>query len=201
MRTVPGRKKETMKISHAVESVIFRGRWLLAPMYLGLLLVLIVLAYKFVLEIIDLIIHVPQEGKDRFILDLLGLLDLVLLGNLIVIVLFAGYENFVSKIEAAQNDVDRPGWMGTVDFSGLKIKLIGSIVAISVIELLANFVELGLGANVGNEKAIFWRIVIHLTFVISGVLFAVMDWLNDSRAASLKGPKGGSELGSSNSAV
>jgi uncharacterized protein (TIGR00645 family) len=190
-----------MRISHFVEELIFRGRWLLAPMYVGLLLVLAVLAYKFIVEIVELVVHVTQNDKDVFILDLLGLLDLVLLGNLIVIVLFAGYENFVSKIEAAQEDVDRPSWMGTVDFSGLKIKLIGSIVAISVIELLADFVELGLGSAVEDEATLFWRIAIHVTFVVSGVLFALMDWLNDSRALRTKALKSGSEVGSSNSAI
>jgi uncharacterized protein (TIGR00645 family) len=72
----------------------------------------------------------------------LGLLDLVLLGNLVLIVLFAGYENFVSKIEIAEKSVDRPSWMGTIDFSGLKLKLIGSLVALPVIELLKDFIEL-----------------------------------------------------------
>ena len=190
-----------MRISHFVEELIFRGRWLLAPMYVGLLLVLAVLAYKFIVEIVELVVHVTQNDKDVFILDLLGLLDLVLLGNLIVIVLFAGYENFVSKIEVAQEDVDRPSWMGTVDFSGLKIKLIGSIVAISVIELLADFVELGLGSAVEDEATLFWRIAIHVTFVVSGVLFALMDWLNDSRALRTKAFKSGSAVGSSNSAI
>jgi uncharacterized protein (TIGR00645 family) len=91
--------------------------------------------------------------------------------------------------------------MGTVDFSGLKIKLIGSIVAISVIELLADFVELGLGSGVEDEATLFWRIAIHVTFVVSGVLFALMDWLNDSRALRTKALKSGSEVGSSNSAI
>jgi uncharacterized protein (TIGR00645 family) len=105
----------------------------------------------------------------------------VLLGNLILIVLFAGYENFVSKIEVAHNSVDRPHWMGTIDFSGLKIKLIGSLVALSVIELLKDFIDL---SNVGTEEVsqgVIWRILIHLTFVASGVLFAVMDWIADNR--------------------
>lgn len=170
-------------------------------MYVGLLIVLAVLAYKFTVETFYLVSNVTSGDKDVFILDLLGLLDLVLLGNLIVIVLFAGYENFVSKIEAAQEDVDRPGWMGTVDFSGLKIKLIGSIVAISVIELLADFVELGQGAGRVDETEVFWRITIHVTFVVSGVLFALMDWLNDSRALRIKAGKNASEIASSNSAV
>jgi uncharacterized protein (TIGR00645 family) len=94
-------------------------------------------------------------------------------------VIFAGYENFVSRIDVATESEDRPHWMGTIDFSGLKIKLIGSLVAISVIELLKDFIELS-GAMEVSEGTI-WRILIHLTFVISGVLFALMDWIADKR--------------------
>ena len=112
-------------------------------------------------------------------LKILELLDVVLLGNLIIIVIFAGYENFVSKINVATDSIDRPHWMGTIDFSGLKIKLIGSLVAISVIELLKDFIELSGDAEVGEGTV--WRVLIHLTFVLSGVLFALMDWIADKR--------------------
>jgi uncharacterized protein (TIGR00645 family) len=111
------------------------------------------------------------------VLGTLELMDIALLGNLIVIVIFSGYENFVSKISVAEGSVDRPTWMGKVDFSGLKIKLIGSLVAISVIELLKDFLDPA-GIDPGQE---FWLIAIHLTFVVSGVLFAVMDFIADKR--------------------
>jgi uncharacterized protein (TIGR00645 family) len=112
-------------------------------------------------------------------LKILELLDVVLLGNLIIIVIFAGYENFVSKINVATNSIDRPHWMGRVDYSGLKIKLIGSLVAISVIELLKDFMMEG----DYDDKRQMWRIAIHVTFVISGVLFALMDFIADKREA------------------
>jgi uncharacterized protein (TIGR00645 family) len=112
-------------------------------------------------------------------LKILELLDVVLLGNLIIIVIFAGYENFVSKINVATNSVDRPHWMGRVDYSGLKIKLIGSLVAISVIELLKDFMMEG----DYDDKRQMWRIAIHITFVLSGVLFALMDFIADKREA------------------
>lgn len=170
------------QISTVIEKAIFWSRWLLAPLYLGLIGVLGVLAYKFVLEFILLIQHVATNHENNgFILDLLALLDLVLMANLILIVLFAGYENFVSKIEVAEKSVDRPYWMGTVDFSGLKIKLIGSLVAISVIELLKDFIELSVDTHAEVGQGTIWRVVIHLTFVVSGVLFAVMDWISDNR--------------------
>jgi len=175
------------KISGVIEKAIFWSRWLLAPLYLGLIGVLGVLAYKFVVEFITMITHLSgHEENDTFVLDLLALLDLVLLANLILIVLFAGYENFVSKIEVAENSVDRPYWMGTVDFSGLKIKLIGSLVAISVIELLKDFIELSVDTHAEVGQGTIWRIVIHLTFVVSGVLFAAMDWISDNRVVRAK---------------
>lgn len=170
------------KLAAVIEKGIFMSRWLLAPLYIGLIGVLAVLAYKFGVEFFSMIIHLSgSEAHDVFVLDLLALLDLVLMANLILIVLFAGYENFVSKIEVAENSVDRPYWMGTVDFSGLKIKLIGSLVAISVIELLKDFIELSVDPHTEVGQGTIWRIVIHLTFVVSGVLFAVMDWISDNR--------------------
>lgn len=167
------------KISHAVEVVLFRSRFLLAPLYLGLVGALGLLAYRFIIEFIHLAQNTANADVHTFTLDLLALLDLTLLSNLILMVIFAGYENFVSRIDVATESKDRPHWMGTIDFSGLKIKLIGSLVAISVIELLKDFIELSGKDEVGEGTV--WRIMIHLTFVISGVLFALMDWIADKR--------------------
>lgn len=172
-------------ISSKLEKLIFASRWILAPLYIGLIGVLLILAYRFVLDFIKIIGMLGNETQHNvFVLDLLALLDIVLLSNLILIVLFAGYENFVSKIETAQGSVDRPYWMGTVDFSGLKIKLIGSLVAISVIELLKDFISLGADPQAEVGQGTIWRILIHLTFVVSGVLFAAMDWV-----AGIRPPK------------
>ncbi|NBU93489.1 MAG: TIGR00645 family protein [Actinobacteria bacterium] len=167
------------KIAHGIESILFRARWLLVPLYVGLVGALILLIYRFGLEFVHMFHNVADSDAHKFTLDLLALLDLTLLANLILIVIFAGYENFVSRIDIAHESKDRPHWMGTIDFSGLKIKLIGSLVAISVIELLKDFIELSGKAQV-NEGTI-WRIVIHITFVVSGVLFALMDWIADKR--------------------
>ncbi len=169
------------KFTHFLEVFIFGARWLLAPLYIGLVGALGLLVYRYVIEFVHLVEHINEDDAHIFTLDLLGLLDLVLLGNLILIVLFAGYENFVSKIEVAHQSVDRPHWMGTIDFSGLKIKLIGSLVALSVIELLKDFIDLSASAQEKVGDGVIWRIVIHLTFVGSGVLFAVMDWIADNR--------------------
>lgn len=175
------------RTSIALEKAIFWSRWLLAPLYIGLIGVLGVLVYKFAIEFWHMLEHVVSENPgNSFVLDLLSLLDLVLLANLILIVLFSGYENFVSKIDAAEQSVDRPYWMGTVDFSGLKIKLIGSIVAISVIELLKEFIKLAEDTQANVGEGTIWRIVIHVTFVVSGVLLAVMDAISDNRALNSK---------------
>lgn len=166
-------------IEEIVEKVLFGGRWLLAPLYVGLLLSLVPLIYRFFIEFIHLMEGVASLKMQEITLKILELLDVVLLGNLIIIVIFAGYENFVSKINVATDSVDRPHWMGRVDYSGLKIKLIGSLVAISVIELLKDFMMEG----AYDDKTQLWRIIIHITFVISGVLFALMDFIADKREA------------------
>lgn len=167
------------KISHRLENLLFQARWILAPLYVGLVFALIALIYRFALEFMHLVENLGEKDPHVFTLDLLALLDLTLIGNLILIVILAGYENFVSRIDAAHESNDRPHWMGTIDFSGLKIKLIGSLVAISVIELLKDFIELAGQEKVGEGTV--WRVIIHLTFVASGVLFALMDWIADKR--------------------
>ncbi len=164
-------------IESYVERILFGGRWMLAPLYVGLLLSLLPIVYRFFIEFIHLMQDVAILEMKDITLKVLELLDVVLLGNLIIIVIFAGYENFVSRINVAKNSIDRPHWMGRVDYSGLKIKLIGSLVAISVIELLKDFMMEG----DYDDKRQMWRIIIHMTFVVSGVLFALMDLLADKR--------------------
>jgi len=168
------------KFQHFLEVFIFGARWLLAPLYIGLVGALALLLWRYGIEFLSLATHINSSDAHDFTLDLLGLLDLVLLGNLVLIVLFAGYENFVSKIEVAERSTDRPSWMGTIDFSGLKLKLIGSLVALSVIELLKDFIELSNHESEDVGQGTIWRIIIHLTFVVSGVLFAVMDRLGET---------------------
>jgi uncharacterized protein (TIGR00645 family) len=163
------------KLEQSLERMIFAARWLLAPLYVGLLLALLPILYRFFQAFWHMITHVQDATTAEVTLQVLELLDTVLLGNLIIIVLFAGYENFVSKITIAEGAKDRPHWMGYVDYSGLKIKLIGSLVAISVIELLKDFMKEG--TFDANREG--WRIGIHMTFVISGVLFALMDTMAD----------------------
>lgn len=169
------------KLEDLLEKLIFAGRWLLAPLYLGLLAALLPILYRFFHSFWHMISHITTLSTSDITLQVLELLDTVLLGNLIIIVLFAGYENFVSKIKIAEGAEDRPHWMGHVDYSGLKIKLIGSLVAISVIELLKDFMQVG----PFDAKREGWRIGIHITFVISGVMFAYMDNLADRHKSAV----------------
>ena len=164
------------RLEVAVEQVLFSSRWILAPFYLGMVVALGVILVVFARELIAELGHISSMGGEQAILLALSLIDLSLTGNLLLIVIFSGYENFVSKIHVGDHE-DRPSWMGTVDFSGLKIKLIASIVAISAIALLRAFLPLGdIGAAVDSPR-LRWMVTIHLTFVVSGVLMAAMDWI------------------------
>jgi len=162
-----------------LELILFKSRWLLAPFYLGLVVSLLLLLAAFMSELLHAIpvaFNLADLDPEHMILTALGLIDLSLAGNLVVIVIFSGYENFVSKINT-ENAEDRPSWMGTLDFSGLKMKLIGSIVAISAISLLRAFMTLTEHDGPLDEPRLRWMLILHLAFVVSGLLFAAMDWV------------------------
>ncbi|HET7083680.1 MAG TPA: TIGR00645 family protein [Rhizomicrobium sp.] len=167
------------RLEKVLELTLFESRWLLAPFYLGLVVALFLLLVAFVGELVHAFpssINLAEVDSEHTILLALGLIDLSLAGNLVVIVIFSGYENFVSKIDT-ENARDRPSWMGTLDFSGLKMKLIGSIVAISAISLLRAFMTLTELDKPFDVPHLRWMLYLHLTFVISGLLFAVMDYI------------------------
>ena len=137
---------------------------------------LAILLIVFLREVIATIPQMLTLDAEQIILSVLTLIDLSLAGNLVLIVIFSGYENFVSKINTG-NSEDRPDWMGTLDFSGLKMRLIGSMVAISAISLLRAFVSLTEPETALDERKLLWLVVLHVTFLFSGVMFALMDWL------------------------
>jgi uncharacterized protein (TIGR00645 family) len=163
-----------------LETLMFRSRWILAPMYLGLVGGLVMMMIKFVQEFIHIFSHILISEEKEVVLSILGLVDITLVANLLIMVIFSGYENFVSKIDVADHE-DRPGWMGKVDYSGLKIKLIGSIVAISAIDLLKAFMHQST-PNIDHltNSQMSWMVGIHFTLILSGVLFALMDKLAES---------------------
>ncbi len=160
-------------LERILERFMFASRWLLAPFYVGLVLAIGLLLVKFVKEFYSLFQVLASGDSGNLMVGVLTLVDVVLVANLLLIIVFAGYENFVSKINTRGSE-DRPEWMGHVGFSDLKIKLIGSIVAISGIELLKAFVNVDAYTN----EQLAWKVGLHLTFVVSGVLFAVMDRLS-----------------------
>jgi uncharacterized protein (TIGR00645 family) len=157
-------------MEHFLEKLIFRSRWVMAPFYLGLVLSLVMLLVKFCQEIVHLAPQVLSMSENQMILMVLSLIDMSLAGNLLLMVIFAGYENFVSKIDTGDSE-DRPDWMGKVDFGGLKLKLIASIVAISGIHLLKAFMNI----EAQDKENLAWMAGIHMVFVVSGVLLALMD--------------------------
>jgi uncharacterized protein (TIGR00645 family) len=156
-------------IEHFVERTLFAARWLLAPIYLGLSLALIALGVKFFQEALEAFSHLFVMVEADLVLTVLAMIDIVLVGSLIVMVMFSGYENFVSKIDAG--DMETLGWLGKLDAGTLKLKVAASIVAISSIHLLRIFVRT---ESTPNDK-IMWYVIIHLTFVISAVMLGVLD--------------------------
>lgn len=169
-------------VERLVERGLFVSRWLMAPIYVGLSLSLLLLLWGFAQEVWHLVTHLGALDTNDIILGVLALIDLSLAANLVLIVVFSGYENFVSKF-AMDDHEDRPDWMGTVDFSGLKLKLIASIVAISGIHLLKIFMDVD---HVAKED-VYLMLTIHMVFVTSGVLLALMDWITaKTKMAKLK---------------
>jgi uncharacterized protein (TIGR00645 family) len=165
------------KFETALEHWVFRTRWLLAPFFIGLLLAILALLLKFVKSLWALALDMFTLSADQMIVSILTLVDAALIAALLLIIGFSGYENFVSKIGVGEHE-DRPAWMGKVGFSDLKIKLMGAIVAISAVELLKAFINVD---ETSPWQPLAWKVGIHVTFVISGVLFAITDRIVETR--------------------
>lgn len=166
-------KKIPSPLEDFVEKYIFRSRWLLAPFFIGLLVAVIILLLKFFKYLYSMALSTFTATNQELLVSILTLVDTALLAGLLLIIIFSGYENFVSKLNI-ENHEDRPVWMGKVGFSGLKMKLISAIVAISAVELLKVFIS----STQHSSDELFWKVLIHVTFVISGVLFALTDYIN-----------------------
>ncbi|HJZ42644.1 MAG TPA: TIGR00645 family protein [Hyphomicrobiaceae bacterium] len=167
------------KIESGLEAVLFASRWLLAPFYLGLAISVAILLIKFVQELYALAAKALFATEAEAILGVLSLVDLALTGSLLLIVIFSGYENFVSKIDHSGHR-DWPEWMGKIDFTALKIKLLGSIVAISAIQLLKQF----MAVKTVTDRELMWYVIIHLVFVASSVLLALSDRISGEAKVS-----------------
>jgi len=157
-------------LEQITERLLYASRWLLAPIYLGLSLTLMAIGFKFFYEIYHLFTHLLTMSESDMVLIVLAMIDLSLVASLVVMVMFSGYENFVSRIDVREGD-DQLDWLGKLDSSTLKLKVAASIVAISSIHLLQEFVNV---QNVPNDK-LMWYVIIHLTFVVSAVLMGILD--------------------------
>ncbi|MCT7656329.1 TIGR00645 family protein [Oceanimonas sp. NS1] len=155
-----------------IEKLMYASRWIMAPIYLGLSLVLLALGIKFFQEIFHILPNVLQMKEVDLVLVTLSLIDITLVGGLIIMVMFSGYENFVSQLDVDEGD-DKLGWLGKLDAGSLKNKVAASIVAISSIHLLKVFMNT---ENIANEK-ILWYLLIHITFVLSAFAMGYLDKL------------------------
>ncbi len=166
------------RVERAIETTIFNSRWLLAPFYFGLVISLLVLLLKFLRILYEFVIHAWGASESDIILGVLSLIDVTLTANLVVIVVFSGYENFVSRIDPSGHP-DWPEWMTHIDFSGLKQKVLASIVAISAVQVLKAFMNLD--ATLNTER-LAWLVGIHVVFVISALLLAWSDRISEHRS-------------------
>ena len=157
-------------LERLIEQTLYATRWLLAPLYLGLSLALLALAMKFFQEVFHLLPHVFELAETELVLTVLSLIDMTLVGSLLIMVMFSGYENFVSRIDLAEG-TDKLDWLGKYDAGTLKLKVAASIVAISSIHLLRAFMN---APQIADNK-LMWYVIIHLTFVVSALLLGVLD--------------------------
>lgn len=163
-----------------VEKLLYRSRWILAPIYLGLSVALVALGIKFFQEAAHLVIHIISLKEAEMVLVVLSLIDMAMVGGLIVMVMMSGYENFVSKLDVGDDD-EKLSWLGTMDSSSLKAKIAASIVAISSIHLLKVFMNT---EAINNDK-IMWYVLLHMTFVVSAFAMGYLDILaGRARAAA-----------------
>jgi uncharacterized protein (TIGR00645 family) len=170
-------------------SLIFGSRWLQVPLYLGLIVAQCVYVVLFCKELWHLISHATSFTEQQIMLLVLALIDVVMISNLLVMVIVGGYETFVSRLRL-QGHPDQPEWLDHVNASVLKIKLAMAIIGISSIHLLKTFIEAG---NIGSEGAKFteagvmWQTIIHITFILSAMGIAWVDYLGQRATALHKG--------------
>ncbi|AGE18190.1 TIGR00645 family protein [Serratia nematodiphila] len=159
-----------------LENAMYASRWLLAPVYFGLSLTLVALSIKFFQEILHVLPNIFAVTEADLVLTLLSLIDMALVGGLLVMVMFSGYENFVSQLDITEGK-EKLSWLGKMDATSLKNKVAASIVAISSIHLLRVFMD---AKNVPDNK-LMWYVIIHLTFVLSAFVMGYLDKVTRSK--------------------
>jgi uncharacterized protein (TIGR00645 family) len=155
-----------------IPALIFAARWLQLPLYLGLIVAMGVYVWQFWKEMVHLLQIVAERDIDetQIMLGVLGLVDVVLVANLLVMVIIGGYETFVSRLYLEKHP-DQPEWLSHVNASVLKVKLATAIIGISSIHLLRTFIN----ASQLEEKTMKWQVIIHVTFLLSAIAIAATD--------------------------
>jgi len=165
-----------------IQVAIFFSRWLVAPFLIGLLGCLVVLLYQFFTDLIALLLQARRATWHETVTSVLNLVDLALAGNLVLIVIFSGYENFIRRIDAAAHP-DWPEGLTQVDFSELKQKLLGSVVGIAAVDALAWYFDL---EKESDTSKLIWVLGFPLVFAVVMLILAVADWLSENRKQSAK---------------
>lgn len=181
---------------HPISWLIFSSRWMQLPLYLGLIIAQAVYVFLFMKELFHLILGAPSLNEQNIMLAVLGLIDVVMISNLLVMVIVGGYETFVSRLNL-QGHPDQPEWLSHVNASVLKVKLAMAIIGISSIHLLKSFIAIGAlgGQNIGTstetsltQTGVMWQTIIHLVFIISAIGIA---WTDNLMSQSSKATKPG----------
>lgn len=153
-----------------MSQMIFWSRWLQAPLYLGLIIAQCVYVYHFMIELSHLVTGANELGETGIMLMVLGLIDVVMIANLLIMVIIGGYETFVSRLNIREHP-DQPEWLSHVNAATMKIKLAMALIGISSIHLLKTFINV----DQMTEQAIMWQVLIHLTFIVSALAMAYTD--------------------------
>jgi len=159
------------RLVSSLEGLIFWSRWLQAPLYVGLIIAQGVYVYKFAVELLHLVSHVQALSDTDTMLIVLGLIDVVMIANLLVMVIIGGYETFVSRLDQIENHPDQPEWLSHVNAGVLKVKLATALISISAIHLLKSFIN----AENMSDRALMWQVTIHVLFVLSALAMAFTD--------------------------
>lgn len=161
------------KVENMISKLIFSGRWLQAPLYLGLVIILGAYVYRFIVELVHLVWHFGTTSNVEVMLGVLDLIDVVMIANLIIMVTMGGYETFVSRLNL-HNHPDQPEWLDELDAGTMKVKLALSLIGISSIHLLRTFID---PTTQGGNFSVMWQVVIHLTLVVSAIAIAYTNIL------------------------
>lgn len=181
--STPGRSSDAPM--RPLPRIIFFSRWLQLPLYLGLIAAQGVYVYKFLAELWHLVTHAASFDETQIMLVVLGLIDVVMISNLLIMVIIGGYETFVSRL-GVEGHPDEPEWLDHVNAGVLKVKLSMALISISSIHLLKTFID----ASQQTPHTIMWQVIIHISFLLSAVVMAVVNKMtNDSHAPAYATPK------------